>query len=405
MKSIYLLLHFMAFYSCSPKPSAINTGPNLMGEVNKEVLRLGADRSEVYLPMLKDKRVGVVFNQTSMRGSTHMLDYFIAQGVNVKKIFALEHGIRGVADAGEVLKDGKDSKTGLPVVSLYGSTKKPTKDHLEDVDVVVFDIQDVGVRFYTYISSLHYIMQGCIDQNKPLMVFDRPNPHAHYTDGPLMDPKYKSFVGMHKVPIVYGLTIGEYATMMNEEGWLEMPVKCNLTIVKCENYDRNVPYVLPVKPSPNLPNHISIVLYPSICYFEGTRVSVGRGTNKQFQQIGMPRLEGVKTHTFTPMPNEGAKEPMNKGLACYGYDLSTKDPNKISKMNALTWDYVIDMYRSASQKNLDFFTPNSNFFEKLTGNLAIREMIIKGKSDAEIHDFYKPELEKYNQMRAKYLFY
>jgi uncharacterized protein YbbC (DUF1343 family) len=402
MKFVILIICFVITFGCKVEKKA-KTPKVIDIEVQKE-LKVGADRNDLYLPLLNNKKVGVVLNQTSIREEQHMLDYLLAQNVNVTKIFALEHGIRGTADAGEVISDGKDVKSGIPIVSLYGSNKKPTKEQLNDIDVVLFDIQDVGVRFYTYISSLDYIMQACIESNKTLLVLDRPNPHAHYVDGPVLDLTLKSFVGMHKVPTVYGMTIGEYAKMIDGERWHNLEGKCDLTVIPCENYDRNIPYILPIKPSPNLPNHRSIMFYPSICLFEGTHVSLGRGTNKQFQQIGIPGLEKYYAYSFTPSPNEGAKDPPQNGKVCHGLDLSDIDIDSIHTKGSITYQFIIDFYVACKKANIDFFIDN-NFFDKLAGNTRIKQMIIEGKSNHEIRQSYQQELDEFRIIREKYLLY
>ena len=288
-----------------------------------------AERISVYHPLLANKKVALVVNQTSIVKGSHLVDTLLKLGVNIKVIFAPEHGFRGKADAGEVISDTKDTKTGLPIISIYGKKKKPSAEDLKDVDLVLFDIQDVGVRFYTYISTLHYVMESCAEFQKPLMVLDRPNPNGYFVDGEILNPAYKSFVGMHQVPTVYGMTIGEYAKMINGEGWLPNKATCDLTVIECKNYTHDTFYELPVKPSPNLPNIRSILLYPSICFFEGTTLSLGRGTEKQFQVIGHPALKS--DFSFTPMPNEGAKEPPLKGEKCYGLDLSNMTTGSIKE--------------------------------------------------------------------------
>ena len=405
MKIVLILFYFLSPFSCG-LTDKVHMDSSIVDEAKNldKTLKVGADRNEIYLPLLINKKVAVVLNQTSYRANEHMLDYLLSQKVNITKIFALEHGIRGTADAGEVIKDGKDTKTGLPIVSLYGSNKKPNKEQMQNVDIVLFDIQDVGVRFYTYISSLDYLMQSCIENGKQLMVLDRPNPHAHYVDGPVLDISLKSFVGMHKVPTVYGMTIGEYAKMVNGERWHNINESCDLTVIPCENYNRNVSYELPIKPSPNLPNHRAIVLYPSTCLFEGTHVSLGRGTDKQFQQFGIPGLEKFYHHNFTPMPNEGAKEPPQKGKKCYGIDLSDVDLEKWHSKGQISYQYVIDMYESCKKAKVEFFL-NTNFFGKLAGNTRIKEMIIAGKSNEEIRASYAEEVKEFKKIRSKYLLY
>ena len=285
---------------------------------------VGAERFQLYSELLKGKNVGVVANQTSFleKEQQHLVDFLISKGISVKKVFAPEHGFRGTADAGEHVKDGIDSKTGIPLISLYGSNKKPTQGQLKGIDVLIFDIQDVGARFYTYISTLHYVMEACAESGIPVIVLDRPNPNGHYIDGPILEKEHQSFVGMHPIPIVHGMTMGEYAKMINGEGWLENKIQCELKVIPMENYDHKKEYSLPIKPSPNLPNDKAINLYPSLCFFEGTLLSEGRGTEMQFQIYGAPFLPKEKyPFTFTPKPNEGSKSPKFNGQICFGEDL------------------------------------------------------------------------------------
>ena len=288
--------------------------------IKSDQIVMGAELGGAYLPILHDHAVAVVANQTSRVGDMHLVDFLIDRYVNVRKVFAPEHGFRGDAGAGEKVSSGKDSRTGLPIISLYGANKKPTAEQLADVGVVVFDIQDVGARFYTYISTMTYVMEACAEQGKKMLVLDRPNPNGHYVDGPVLESGFESFVGLHPVPVVHGMTIGEYALMVNGEGWLKDGIKCNLEVVKCSGWDHNTPYELPVKPSPNLPNDMAIALYPSLCFFEGTKVSVGRGTELPFQQIGAPWFtEG--SVSFTPRSMPSAKYPKHEGQECRGFDL------------------------------------------------------------------------------------
>jgi uncharacterized protein YbbC (DUF1343 family) len=361
-----------------------------------------SERIAVYHPLLANKKVALVVNQTSIVKGSHLVDTLLKLGVNIKVIFAPEHGFRGKADAGEVISDTKDTKTGLPIISIYGKKKKPSAEDLKDVDLVLFDIQDVGVRFYTYISTLHYVMESCAEFQKPLMVLDRPNPNGYFVDGEILNPAFKSFVGMHQVPTVYGMTIGEYAKMINGEGWLPNKATCDLTVIECKNYTHDSFYELPVKPSPNLPNIRSILLYPSICFFEGTTLSLGRGTEKQFQVIGHPALKS--DFTFTPMPNEGAKEPPLKGEKCYGLDLSNMTTGSIIKDKRINLSYLIDYYKKMTDADQKYFLDN-NFIDKLAGSDQLRKQIIAGKSEEEIRETWKPGLEKFMMTRKKYLIY
>ena len=374
-----------------PKHDTINS--------NMESIIIGANQTEKYLPLLNGKRVGIVANQTSVifknQIYTHLVDSLISLNVEVRKVFAPEHGFRGTADAGEVVKDGIDTKTGLPIVSLYGKNKKPSREQLEGLDIVIFDIQDVGARFYTYISSLHYVMEACAEQNIPLLVLDRPNPNGHYIDGPILEVEHQSFVGMHPVPVVHGITIGEYAQMINGEQWLKNGVQCELTVVPLENYTHQTAYDLPIKPSPNLPNAKAINLYPSLCFFEGTNVSAGRGTDKQFQIYGSPFLP-ESDFSFTPRSNAGSKYPKHENKVCHGFDLSQAET-----LTSLHLEYLIDAYASTGNKS-DFFNP---FFTKLAGTKTLQEQIEKDFSIEQIKASWTQGLEAYNMMRKTYLIY
>ncbi|QYJ68537.1 exo-beta-N-acetylmuramidase NamZ family protein [Flavobacterium litorale] len=365
-----------------------------------QTIKTGADNYEHYLPLLRGKKVGIVTNQTgiiTVRGKQeHLVDFLLEKNIALQKIYAPEHGFRGTADAGELIKDGKDTKTGLPIVSLYGNNKKPKPEQLIGIDILVFDLQDVGARFYTYISSLHYVMEACADNNIPLVVLDRPNPNGSIVDGPVLEMEYKSFVGMHPIPVLHGMTIGEYARMINGEEWLQNNVRCNLAVIPCTNYNRSMPYNLPVKPSPNLPNSQAINLYPSLCFFEGTTISVGRGTNMQFQIYGAPFLP--KTNfSFTPMPNEGAKGPKHNGKVCYGEDLT-----KITPVTQLELKWLINAYEKANNNKTEFFTA---FFTKLAGTKQLQEQIEAGKTENEIRESWKEGLTAFKLMREKYLIY
>jgi uncharacterized protein YbbC (DUF1343 family) len=358
--------------------------------------KTGADNSENYLPLLKDKKVGVVSNQTGvLSNNTHLVDFLVSNAIQVQKIFAPEHGFRGTADAGELIIDGKDTKTGLPIISLYGTNKKPKPEQLEGIDILVFDIQDVGARFYTYISSLHYIMEACAENKIPLLVLDRPNPNGYIIDGPVLEKEYSSFVGMHPVPVLYGMTIGEYAQMINGEKWLKDEVQCNLQVIHCVDYDRNASCHITERPSPNLPNDQAINLYASLCFFEGTNVSVGRGTDKQFQIYGSPYLS-QSGFSFIPEPNFGAKEPMHKDVTCYGEDLTTIDP--VSQIE-LKW--LIRAYNTTADKTT-FFNP---FFTKLAGTQTLQLQIEEGISERKIKKSWKPGLDQFKEIRKKYLLY
>ncbi|GAB4002650.1 DUF1343 domain-containing protein [Spirosoma daeguense] len=361
-------------------------------------IQTGADQMGLYLPTLQGKRVGLVVNHTSRIGKTHLVDSLLARGIAVKTIFAPEHGFRGDATDGEKITSSRDPRTGIMVASLYGKTYKPTPQQLDSLDVVVFDIQDVGARFYTYTSTMHYVMEACAETNKPMIVLDRPNPNGHYVDGPVLDPKFKSFVGLNPIPVVYGLTIGELARMINGEGWLAGAKTCPLTIIPLKNYTHQTPYVLPVPPSPNLPNQQSILLYPSLCFFENTVVSVGRGTDKQFQVIGSHYTK-YGPYTFTPVDKPGAINPPLEGQLCYGLDLS----NVTVKKDGLMLNYLFDFIKRASDKN-KFFFPN-NWIDKLAGTDQLRLQLLTGVSEEKIRKSWQPALDTYKVMRKKYLLY
>jgi len=367
---------------------------------NKEGFKTGADRPEIYLPLLKNKTIGIVTNQTGLlQDKTHLVDFLVKNNVKIKTIFAPEHGFRGNADAGEKVKNGVDIKTGIPIVSLYGPNKKPKPEQLKGIDIVVFDIQDVGVRFYTYISTLTYLMEAGAENNVEIMVLDRPNPHDGYIDGPVLKKKWESFVGMHEVPVVYGLTIGEYGKMVNGEKWLKNGVQAKYTLIEMKNYHKKQRYSILDKPSPNLPNDQSINLYPSLCFFEGTQVSVGRGTDNPFQVYGSPWTKDLP-YQFTPKPNFGAKDPFLNGKLCYGENLSdySKDLREIN----LEW--LLKAYKNYKNPQQDFFLKNL-FFDTLAGSDELRKQIISGKSEKEIKSSWKSNLEKFSKIRSKYIIY
>ncbi|WOC39751.1 DUF1343 domain-containing protein [Polaribacter sp. HL-MS24] len=403
LKSTYLFLFLVFIFqliSCAQEPK-----PKLVSETNKQlVVKTGAAQTDRYLYFLQGKKVAIVGNQTSVIAKgrrqgeekyfEHLVDSLLSLGIHIKTVFAPEHGFRGKADAGEMIKDGVDGKTGLPIVSLYGKHKKPSAKQLKGIDVVVFDIQDVGARFYTYISSLHYVMEACAELGIPLIILDRPNPNGHYVDGPVLELAHTSFVGMHKVPVVYGMTIGEYGQMINGEKWLENGIQCDLKVIPLKNYTHQTIYPLPIKPSPNLPNEKSINLYPSLCFFEGTNVSVGRGTDMQFQIYGSPFLT-QKTFSFTPQSNESAKSPKFKNKTCYGEDLRSTE-----RFSQLNLSYLIKAYQQNGSQ--EFFNP---FFTKLAGTTHLQQQIEQGLTEKEIRKTWKKELAMFKVIRSKYLIY
>jgi uncharacterized protein YbbC (DUF1343 family) len=420
IKSLLLIFLFVTSINCSSQNA--NT-PKIRQQSN---ILAGAERITVYLPMIKGRKVGIFANQTSMVGKTHLVDTLRKMGVDIKVIFGPEHGFRGTADAGEKVGNYIDKKTGIPVVSLYGSRRKPTAEDLKDVDILIFDIQDVGVRFYTYISALQDFMETAFELGKPLMVLDRPNPNGFYVDGPVLDMKYKSYIGMQPVPVVYGMTIGEYAMMIAGEKWLTE--KANAThayyltarnspdtpfhfqIIKCGNYTHKSKYVLPVRPSPNLPEIQSVYLFPSTCFFEGTPFSEGRGTAKPFQWIGHPSLP-KKMYSFIPNPNEGAKSSKNYGKKCYGWNLHDTPEKTLTKLdNRIQLKWLLEAYQLFPQKDSFFLVPKSGKMEeshitKLAGNNDLWQQIKAGKTEEEIRATWEPALSEFKKIRKKYLLY
>ncbi len=361
----------------------------------------GAERTDYYLPLLKGKKVGLVINQTSIVGPKHLVDTLKSSGISIKRIFAPEHGFRGDHSAGAHVSSGIDTITGLPVVSLYGDNKKPKPEQLKDLDLIIFDIQDVGARFYTFISTLHYVMEACAEQKKPLLVFDRPNPNGFYVDGPVLDMKFKSFVGMHPVPVVHGMTIGEYAQMINGERWLKDSVQCKLTVVPCLNYKHSMLYKLPVKPSPNLPTMESVYLYPSLCLFEGTTISLGRGTDKPFECVGKPDFEGGN-YSFTPKSIPGvADDPPYKNQLCNGYLLSGFSDKYLLSSRKLYLLWLSGCFEKDKSKET-FFT---SFFDKLAGTDILRKQLTSGVPESVIRKSWEPGLSIFRLTRKKYLLY
>ncbi|HEC41763.1 MAG TPA: DUF1343 domain-containing protein [Bacteroides sp.] len=384
---IYIVLTLLLFQDCS----------------GQNVVSSGAERTELYLSLLEGKRVGIVANQTSMIGKIHLVDSLNALGSKVTriwKVFSPEHGFRGKAEYGEMVEDGIDTETGLPVVSLYGRNRKPSDSDLENLDIVLFDIQDVGVRFYTYISTLFYVMQACAENGLELILLDRPNPNGFYVDGPMLEPEFSSFVGMHNVPVVYGMTIGEYCKMINGEGWLGDGLSCELTIIPCGNYNHRSRYSLPVPPSPNLPTMNSIYLYPSTGFFEGTVISEGRGTDSPFEVFGHPDLRACD-FTFTPESRPGASaNPKLKGELCLGKDLRyLRDSSE--QFAGLNLSWLIFAYQNFPDKE-NFFIP---YFENLAGTAKLRQQIVDGLSEDEISASWQEDLEAFKKIRQKYLIY
>ncbi len=406
-----------------------NTQQLVQATVDKPASEIlsGAERISVYLPMLRGKKLGIFANQTSTVGNSHLVDTLMKLGMDIRVIFGPEHGFRGTADAGEKIGNYKDEKTGITVISLYGPKRRPAPEDVKDVDILIFDIQDVGVRFYTYISSMQEFMEAAFEMHKPLLLLDRPNPNGFYVDGPVLDvSKFKSFIGMQPVPIVYGMTLGEYAMMIAGEKWLKPAANevydyyrhaensadtpFHFLVIKCANYTHNSKYVLPVRPSPNLPNIQSIYLYPSTCFFEGTVLSEGRGTNKQFQVYGHPDLPH-DMFSFTPNPNEGAKTSKLYGQVCYGRDLSGKPDEVLKEVdNRIQLKWVMEAYKLFPDKEKFFLVPKSgnmetSHFSKLAGNNELWQQIRDGKSEKEIRKSWEPGLSEFKEIRKKYLMY
>jgi uncharacterized protein YbbC (DUF1343 family) len=387
-KYLSFLLILLALQACA-QPALI---PEPAG------FRLGAERFDLYLPMLKGKKVALVLNHTSVLGKTHLADTLLAQGVQVVKIFAPEHGFRGTAADGEHINNDTDTKTGIKLVSLYGKTRKPTADMLADVDLVLFDIQDVGVRFYTYPTTMHFVMDACAENNKPMIVLDRPNPYGRFIDGPILQKKYQSMVGWNPLPVLHGLTMGELALMINSEGWLESGKKAELYVIENKEYSHRMRYILPVGPSPNLPNQQAINLYASLCLFEAFDASVGRGTSTQFQVIGAPNKVFGK-YTFSPEPRPGATSPPLKGKLCYGVDLRQLPAENLG----FSLKYVLDFYKKAPDRKA--FLNNIPHFDRLAGSDSLRKQVLAGWSEKKIRASWQKDLAIYKKLREKYRIY
>ena len=392
------------FFGCdhfaqAPAKAAVSSKKNTV----KPIIP-AADQVPAYINYLRGKNIGMLINQTSVIGSkkTPLVDSLLKLGIGIKKIYGPEHGFRGNASDGATIDNTVDSVTGLPAISLYGKHNKPTVEDLKGINLVIFDVQDVGARFYTYISTLHYVMEACAENNIELMILDRPNPNGVYVDGPVLDTAYRSFVGMHPVPILHGMTIAEYAQMINGEGWLKNKVKCKLKIIKVANYTRDMAYKLPVNPSPNLNTDQSILLYPHICLFEGTAFSLGRGTMFPFQVIGSPLLKGKYDFSFKPVSIPGMSDnPPLKNQVCYGLNLKDYNPEILRKTGRLNLAWLLDLYKVYPDKE-HFFTA---YFNKLAGNGMLKQQLISGKTEAEIRNSWEPGLSKFKVIRSKYLLY
>ncbi|MBO6588489.1 MAG: DUF1343 domain-containing protein [Muricauda sp.] len=399
-KSTVLLL-FLVFSACKGQQKDAETTPMVETDAPEPII-VAANRTAAYLPHLQGKNVGVVANPTTVvfhkKGYTHLVDSLLTSGIQVKKVFAPEHGFRGTADAGEHVKDGVDTQTGLPIISLYGKNRKPSGEQLSDLDIIVFDIQDVGVRFYTYIATLQLVMEACAENNKPIILLDRPNPNGHYVDGPTMLKEHTSYLGMNPIPLVYGMTMGEYAQMLNGEGWLESGNKADLTVIPLENYTHQSEYQLPIRPSPNLPNDTSINLYPSLGLFEGTNVNAGRGTEFQFQRYGASFIDSTKyDFSYVPEPNFGSKYPKEEGKTCYGRDLS-----HVPRMSEVSMEWIIDAYKNTLDKSKFFLTDG---FTKHAGTPLLQQQIEQGMTNDEIKESWQDDLARFKKIREKYLIY
>jgi uncharacterized protein YbbC (DUF1343 family) len=400
------LFWFLEFSAFEKKPEVLISKQT---EVKKDEIITGADQVQQYLSYLKNKKIGIVVNQTSIIGKKLSVDSLLTLGVNIQKIFGPEHGFRGNASNGTLIGDEVDQKTGVKVVSLYGKHKKPTVDDLKDIDMMVFDIQDVGARFYTYINTLQYVMEACAENNKELLILDRPNPNGYFVDGPVLDDSLHSGIGMHRIPITHGLTIGEFAQMLNGEGWLKNKAKCTLKIIKVANYRHDMPYTLPVFPSPNLNSQQAILLYPSICLFEGTIISQGRGTYHPFVVLGAPLLKDKYSFSFRPMSIKGMSEtPLHQDQDCYGLDLRNYDTSLLKNSKQINLKWMIEMYKAYPDKEKFFDMRQSkqmgniNF---LAGTKKFKEQIIAGASEDEIRKSWEPKLSEFKKMREKYLLY
>ncbi|APQ19334.1 exo-beta-N-acetylmuramidase NamZ family protein [Maribacter hydrothermalis] len=401
-----VLLWFLVLATCGNETKEVATTDQPFSqptteEAEKEII-VAANRTDVYLPLLKGKKIAVVANQTSVifksDGHTHVVDSLLSLDIDIQHVFAPEHGFRGDYDAGEHVNNSTDKKTGLELISLHGKNRKPTQEQLEGLDLVLFDIQDVGVRFYTYIATMQLVMEACAEKGIPVMVLDRPNPNGHYVDGPTMEAAHTSFLGMTKIPLVYGMTIGEYANMINDELWLDGGKKVDLTVIPLENWKHESFYSLPIRPSPNLPNDTSITLYPSLGMFEGTNVNAGRGTEFQFQRYGASFLDAnAYDFTYTPKPNFGSKYPKEEGKLCYGKDLSATE-----RMSEVTMDYIIDAYTNSIDKSKFFLTSG---FTKHAGNDRLQKQIEAGAGNAEIKATWQADIDTFKKIREKYLLY
>ncbi len=399
MKPFPIILLFTLLFSFTGN-SQIIIRTQLNDEKTDADIKTGAERTDVYLPWLAGKNVAVVANQTSMINSTSLVDSLISLKVKVKKIFCPEHGFRGMASNGEEIGNAVDTKTGLPIISLYGDHVKPLPQDLKGIDIVIYDLQDVGVRCYTYITTMTNVMEACAEQKKTLIILDRPNPNGYYVDGPVLEMANKSFVGIHPVPLVYGMTIGEYSKMVNGEKWLANGIQCDLKVITCDNYNHNDWYQLPVAPSPNLPNMASVYLYPSLCLFEGTVMSVGRGTDLPFQVVGHPKLKNA-AYQFTPASRTGAKKPPYEKQLCYGHDLHDFALLYVRDYKGVYLYWLMSSYKDMPDQSTYF----NSFFVRLAGTKTLQEQIVAGQTEEQIKATWRPAIMKFKLIRKKYLLY
>lgn len=409
MKSFFFATLPIFIFFISTSPTSVTSKTDTPKKRDTKKIATAADQTQKYLPYLKGKRIGMVINQTSIIGNKLSVDSLVNLGINIVKVFGPEHGFRGNASNGAKVDDSVDAKTGIPVISLYGKNRKPSKEQLADIDLMIFDVQDVGARFYTYINTLSHVMEACAENNKELMILDRPNPNGFYVDGPILEDHLKSGIGMFRIPITHGLTIAEFAQMLNGEGWLPNQLKCKLHIVKVANYTHDTPYELPVMPSPNLNTQQSVMLYPSICVFEGTILSQGRGTYMPFTVLGAPALKDQYSFSFKPISLKGMSEtPLHQDSDCYGIDLRKYDTNTFRKTKRLNLQWLMELYKAYPYKEKFFDMSQSKQmgnFSKLAGTENLKQQIIAGKTEDEIRQSWEPGLSNFKAMRKKYLLY
>ncbi|MDX1652655.1 MAG: DUF1343 domain-containing protein [Brumimicrobium sp.] len=401
---VFFLLSCQTVVEISDNESDMTESTDQQSEVKEKEIIVGARRIEELIKIIDTRTVGIVANQTSLVNETHLVDSLLSREVSIRAVFSPEHGFRGSADAGEEISSDVDTRTGLPIISLYGSNKKPKESQLEGIELMIFDLQDVGARFYTYISTLHYVMQACAEMNIPLIILDRPNPNGQVIDGPVLKKGFESFVGMHPIPVTHAMTIGEYGKMINGQGWLGEDLECELQVLECLNYAHYMDYSIPVPPSPNLRSDEAISLYPSLCFFEGTIISVGRGTDNPFEIFGHPELRNIErkyNYVFVPTSGYGAKSPKLEGEECYGKNLV--ETGREIPDGRIRLDWLIDAYNDLGDE--DFFENKGKFFDKLAGSDVLRRQIIEGQTEDEIRESWEEDINKFKRIRKKYLLY